>query len=156
ILVITHDQHMIDARPFAEKLQLRTYGPKECEAKIRQRIELAGMLEDIPKDAAVEIVAVGGAKTGEPAAIVRSAGGQRVTLILSDAVQNNPKASMGLFPRLCGFAGGPKVVPIFKMLFTRDKAALKQQLSSWADTPGLGRLMFCHGDTVATGAGAAL
>jgi hypothetical protein len=130
ILVVTHDQHMIDARPFAEKLKLTVYGPKECEAKLRQRAEIAGFLADIPKDPAVDVVPVVGAKTGEPAAIVRSAGGQRVTLLVSDAVQNNSKESLGFFPRICGFAGGPKVVPLFKMLFTKDKGALKRQMTA--------------------------
>jgi len=156
ILVVTHDQHMIDARPFAEKLKLSVYGPKECEAKLRRRADIAGFLADVPKDAAVEIVPVAGARTGEPAAIVRSAGGQRVTLLFSDAVQNNSKESIGFFPRICGFAGGPKVVPLFKMLFTKDKAALKRQVSEWSDTPGLARVMFCHGDAVSDGAASAL
>jgi hypothetical protein len=155
ILVVTHDQHMIDARPFAEKLKLAVYGPKECETKIRQRADLAGFLADVPKDAAVDITPVPGAKTGEPAAIVRSAGG-RVTLICSDAVQNNAKESLGFFPRICGFAGGPKVVPLFKMLFTKDRAALKRQIQAWSELPGLSRVLFCHGDAVTDGAGAAL
>lgn len=155
-LVVTHDQHMIDARPFAERLKLAVYGPKECEAKIRQRADLAGFLGDLPTDTAVDIVPVAGAKTGEPAAIVRSSGGRRVTLIVSDAVQNNSKESLGFFPRICGFAGGPKVVPLFKMLFTTDKAALKRQVSEWSQLPGLVRVMFCHGDAVTDGAAAAL
>jgi hypothetical protein len=156
ILVVTHDQHMIDARPFAEKLGLRVYGPQECETKMRRRADLAGFLADVPPDPSVEIVPVAGAKTGEPAAIVRSAAGERVTLLFSDAVQNNAKASLGFFPRICGFAGGPKVVPLFKMLFTTDKPALKQRLSEWAEMPGLARLMFCHGDAVTDGAAAGL
>jgi len=156
ILVVTHNQHMIDARPFAEKLKLSVYGPKECEGKIRQRADITGFLADIPKDAAVDILPVAGAKTGEPVAIVRSAGGQRVTLLFSDAVQNNSKASIGFIPRICGFAGGPKVVPLFKMLFTQDKAALKRQVAEWSELPGLARLMFCHGDTVTDGAAAGL
>jgi hypothetical protein len=156
ILVVTHDQHMIDARPFAEKLKLSVYGPKECEAKLRERADMAGFLADVPKDAAVDIVPVAGAKTGEPAAIVRSAGGQRVTVLVSDAVQNNAKDSIGFFPRICGFAGGPKVVPLFKMLFTSDKAALKRQVSEWSELPGLVRVMFCHGDAIADGAATAL
>jgi hypothetical protein len=147
---------MIDARPFAEKLKLSVYGPKECEAKIKQRVDIAGFLADVPKDAAVDIVPVTGAKSGEPVAIVRSVGGERVTVLVSDAVQNNAKESLGFFPRICGFAGGPKVVPLFKMLFTKDKGALKRQVSGWAELPGLTRVMFCHGDAVTNGAGAAL
>jgi hypothetical protein len=156
ILVVTHDQHMIDARPFAEKLKLSVYGPKECEAKIRERADIAGFLADVPQDPVVDIVPVVGTKSGEPAAIVRSAGGQRVTVLVSDAVQNNAKESLGFFTRVCGFAGGPKVVPLFKMLFTKDKAALKRQVSEWSELPGLVRVMFCHGDTVNDGAAAAL
>jgi len=156
ILVVTHDQHMIDARPFAEKLGLRVYGPKACEAKMRARAEIAGMLEEIPGDPTVEVVAVPGTKSGEPAVIVRSAGGQRVSLLVADAIQNNAKGSMGMLPRLMGFAGGPKVVPVFKMMFLKDRAALKRQLVTWGELPGLVRVMVCHGDTVTDGAGAAL
>src|SRR5258708_1823109 len=38
VLVVPHDQHMIDARAFAEKLGLSIYGPKECETKVRARV----------------------------------------------------------------------------------------------------------------------
>lgn len=156
ILLVPHDQHMIDARAFAEKLGLRVYGPKACEAKMRARTEIAGTIEDIPPDPNVEVVAVAGAKTGEAAVLVRSAGGQRASLLLADAIMNNPKSSVGMLPRLMGFAGGPKVVPVFKMMFLKDKAALKQQLHAWAELPGLTRVMVCHGDTISDGAGAAL
>jgi hypothetical protein len=156
MLVLPHDQHMIDARPFSEKLSLPVYGPKACEAKLRARVEIAGMTEDIPADPTVEIVPVAGAKSAEVAIIVRSAGGQRVSLLVADAIQNNARANVGMLPRLMGFAGGPKVVPIFKMMFLKDKAALKKQLGAWGDLPGLARVMVCHGDTVTDGAGAAL
>ena len=155
-LLVPHDQHMIDAAAFAQKLGLQVYGPKACEAKMRARAEIAGTIEDAPSDSTVRVVAVAGAKTGEPVIVVTSAGGQRVSLLISDAIQNNAKSSMGLLPRLCGFAGGPKVVPIFKMLFVKDKAALKNQLNEWADLPGLARVVPCHGDIVGDGAGPAL
>jgi hypothetical protein len=151
ILVVTHDQHMIDARPFAEKLGLDIYGPKACEAKMRARAQIAGMLEDIPPDPNVQIAAVAGAKNGEPAVLVKSDGGTRVSLLVSDVLQNNSRASIGLLPRLMGFGGGPKVVPVFKMIFLKDKAALKRQLTEWAELPGLARLVPCHGDAVTSG-----
>jgi hypothetical protein len=156
ILLVPHDQHMIDARAFSEKLGLRVYGPKACEAKMRERAEIAGMVEDIPADPWAEVVAVTGAKTGEPAVIVKSSNGQRVSVLIADAIQNNPRGSVGWLPRLMGFAGGPKVVPVFKMMFIKDKAALKRQLNEWADLPGLVRVAPCHGDAVTNGAGASL
>jgi hypothetical protein len=156
ILVVTHDQHMIDARAFAERLGLRVYGPKPCEAKMRARVELAGVLEDVPPDPNVEVMPVAGAKTGEPAVIVKSDAGRRVSLLLSDVLQNNPRDSLGLLPRLMGFGGGPKIVPVFKMMFLKDKGALRRQLAEWSELPGLVRLVPCHGDGVTSGAAAAL
>jgi hypothetical protein len=156
ILVVTHDQHMIDARAFAEKLGLKVYGPRPCEAKMRERAEIAGMLEDVPPDPNVQITAVAGAKTGEPAVIVKSDAGRRVSLLVSDVLQNNPKGSIGLLPRLMGFGGGPKVVPVFKMMFLKDKAALKRQLTEWGGLAGLVRLVPCHGDAVTSGVAEAL
>jgi hypothetical protein len=156
ILVVTHGQHMIDARPFAEKLGLKVYGPRPCEAKMRARAEIAGMLEDVPPDPNVQVMPVAGAKTGEPAVIVKSDGGRRVSLLVADVLQNNPKASIGLLPRIMGFGGGPKVVPVFKMMFLKDKAALKRQLTQWAEMPGLARLVPCHGDAVTSGAAEAI
>jgi hypothetical protein len=151
ILVVTHDQHMIDARPFAEKLGLKVYGPKPCEAKMRARVELAGTLEDVPPDPNVQVMPVAGAKTGEPAVVVKSDGGRRVSLLVSDVLQNNPKGAIGLLPRIMGFGGGPKVVPVFRMMFLKDKVALKRQLTEWADMPGLARLVPCHGDAMTSG-----
>jgi hypothetical protein len=147
---------MIDARPFAEKLGLKVYGPRPCEAKMRARAEIAGMLEDVPPDPNVQVMPVAGAKTGEPAVIVKSDGGRRVSLLVSDVLQNNPKRAIGLLPRIMGFGGGPKVVPVFKMMFLKDKAALKRQLTQWAEMPGLARLVPCHGDAVTSGAAEAI
>jgi hypothetical protein len=156
ILVVTHDQHMIDARAFAEKLGLKIYGPKPCEARMRERAEIAGMLEDVPADPNIQIAPVAGSKTGDPAVIVKSDDGRRVSLLVSDVLQNNSKESLGLLPCLMGFGGGPKVAPVFKMMFVKDKGALRRQLTEWAEMPGLARLVPCHGDTVTSAAAAAI
>jgi hypothetical protein len=83
-------------------------------------------------------------KNGEPALLVTSAGGQ-VSLLVSDVLMNNSKESVGLFPRMLGFAGPAKVVPVFKLMFLQDKAALKAKLAAWAAVPGLTRVVPCHG-----------
>jgi len=155
ILVVPHEQHMIDARAFAEKLGLAVYAPKECEAKARERADLAGTLDGLPSDPAIRVEAVAGLKNGEPALFITSGNGH-VSLLVSDVVMNNPKTSIGLLPRLMGFAGGVKVVPVFKMMFIKDKPALRAQLERWAGTSGLTRLVPCHGDLVPAGAPEAL
>jgi hypothetical protein len=155
ILLVAHDQHMIDARPFAEKLELKVFGPKECEAKIRARIELSGTLEDVPSDPAIQIETAAGAKTGEPVLAVTSAGG-RVSLLCSDVLMNARPQSMGLFPRLLGFSGPLKVVPIFRMFLLKDKKALKAQIQRWSELPGLERVVPFHGDIITSGVSQAL
>lgn len=155
MLVVPHHQHMIDAYAFREKLGLRLYGPAECEKEIRTRAELTGTLEAIKSDGDVTVQAIPGVKLGEPAIIVRS-GGNRVSLLFGDAIQNTRKESLKLPFRLMGFGGGPKVVPVFKMMFVKDKPRLKAQLSEWSELAGLARLVPSHGDIVSSAAGAAL
>ena len=155
ILVLPHDQHMIDARAFAEKLQLAVYGPKACEARIRARVEMAGTLDMIPADPSIQIETLHGVKSGEPALIVHHAGG-RVSLLFSDVIMNNAKSSIGFLPRMMGFAGGVKIVPLFRMMYLKDKPALKSQLEQWAGLSSLVRLVPCHGDLVPGGAPEAL
>jgi hypothetical protein len=154
-LVVPHDQHMIDATAFAEKLGLSLYGPKACEEKIRARAAMAGALDAVPAEAAVRIETLEGVKNGEPVLIVTSAGG-RVSLLFSDAIMNNPKDAIGFLPRLMGFSGAVKIVPVFRMMFLKDKKALRAQLERLAAIPGLTRIVPCHGDVVSSGAPEAL
>jgi hypothetical protein len=155
VLVVPHDQHMIDARAFAEKLGLQVYGPKECEAKVRARAEVTGTLDAIPSDSSIRIEPVAGVKNGEPALVVTSTGG-RTNLLVSDVIMNNSKESIGFFPRMMGFAGHAKIVPVFRMMFLKDKKALQAQVNRWAELPGLARVVPCHGDLVSTNAPEAL
>jgi hypothetical protein len=156
ILVVGHDQHCIDARPFAERLGLRVYGPKERARRLRQRVDLAGTLEDLPPDPAVSVVSIPGSRLADATAVVRSGGGVRVSLLFSDVIQNSPPDGLNWVFRALGFAGGPKVVPLYRLLFLRDREALRSKLTEWARLPGLQRLVPCHGTIVSQGASAAL
>lgn len=154
MLLVPHDSHMIDAHAFRSKLSLKLFGPKERRDQIAARVELAGPLEAIPADPVVSVEALPGTKLGEPVISVRSGG--RVSLLFGDAIQNTPKSSLGLPFRLMGFGGGPKVVPVFKMMFVKDKRGLGAKLGELADTPGLVRLVPSHGDLVTRDAAVAL
>jgi hypothetical protein len=118
VLVVPHDQHMIDARAFAEKLGVAVYAPKGCEAKARQRAPIAGTLDALPADPAVRIEPVIGVKTREPALIVTSAGG-RVSLLVSDVIMN--KAGLkAQIERWAGLAGLSRLVPCHGDLLQSD------------------------------------
>src|SRR5205085_3267464 len=115
----------------------------------------AGFLDAVPPDPSVRIQAVPGVKNGEPALVVSSSNGH-VSVLVSDVIMNNDKASLGFFPRLLGFGGAAKIVPVFRMMFLKDKRALKAELERWAGLPGLVRLVPCHGHLVSSGAPEAL
>jgi hypothetical protein len=147
-LVVGHDQHTIDAEAFRDKLGLKAYGPKVNEKKIRERVILSGVLEDIPADPSMNFVSVPGTKHGETAIILKSGGSARVSILLADVIHNTPKEATSFIFRILGFSGGPKVVPAFKLLFTKDKAVLKDGLIKWANIPNLKRLVPFHGNIV--------
>ena len=94
-----------------------------------------------------------GTKSGDPVEIVRSR--ERVSLVFSDVIQAHGDAQ-SLFFRLLGFKGDARVVPLFRLLFTRDRAALKAHLLRLAEIPGLARLIPCHGAVVEADAAGAL
>lgn len=154
-LVLGHDQHAIDADPFAKRLGLAIYGPGPNLDKLRARgLEIAGSLADLPADPNIRFEEVEGTKTGEAVGVVAS--GDRVSLLFADCCQNSPPDGM-MFPlRALGFAGGPKVVPMFRFLFMSDRARLRAHLERLAALPGLARLVPFHGSVVDVEPSAAL
>jgi len=146
-LVVGHDQHAVDTKAFQEKLGLKAYGPKKQTEALSKRFTFSGGLEDIPADSTIQVIETPGSKKDETSIIVKSGGGTRVSILTSDVLQNNPP-TIPFMLRLLGFAGGPKVVPIYRMLFTSDKALLKKTLNDWANMPNLKRLVPFHGNIV--------
>ena len=156
-LVVGHDQHMMDAHAFQEKLGLKVYAPKEVEAKAHARAALTGTLESIPSDSSMDIMSVPGTKHGETAIALRSGTDKHVNLLISDVLQNTHKEDTALFFRLLGFSSdSPKVVPAFRMLFIKDKSTVKGALMKWAELPNLKRLVPFHGRIVENGAADAI
>jgi hypothetical protein len=153
-LVLGHHQHAIDAHAFQQKLQLDVYGPAACEAALRERVELAGTLERFPGDGAVSVESARGTKLGEAVMTVRSNG--RASLLFTDLIQNNAKESTALPFRMMGFAGGPKVVWVFRKMFVKDRTAVRSALETWSKLPDLRRLVPFHGTIVDDGAASAL
>jgi hypothetical protein len=145
-LVVPHHAHMIDAHSFMARLSVKLFGPKECRDKIARRAELAGTFEDIPRDVSLAVETLPGIKLGEP--VLRVTTGSRVSLLFGDAIQNTPKATVPLMFRMMGFGGGPKVVPVFKMMFVQDKNALRAKLESLAEVPNVTRVVPSHGEIV--------
>jgi hypothetical protein len=153
--VLGHDQHAFDAHAFQQKLGLKAYGPKQKEAELKARLEMTGSLEDIPADSTMEIFSMPGTKHGETVILLKSGGGSRTSILTTDVIQNNP-LSLPFYFRWLGFAGGPKVVPVFKLLFVSSKQLIKETISQWSALPGLKRIVPFHGDIVENNAADAL
>jgi hypothetical protein len=153
-LVVGHHQHAIDAHGFAERLGLPIFGPKRVEARLRERCDFAGALEDLPKDPAISIESLPGSKLGEAVMVVKS--GDRQSVLFSDAIQNNPPEKLNFIFRLLGFSGGPKTPTVFRALFLEDRAAMRAAFERFAALPGLKRIVPCHGTVVEGGASEAL
>jgi hypothetical protein len=155
-LVVGHHQHAMDAAPFAKRLGLRVYGPAAVATRLSERVDLSGHLENVKTDASVEVRSVPGSKLGETMVIVRSGEARRVSLLFSDVIQNGDRDRLPLIFRMLGFAGGPKVVPAYRMLFVGDRGAIKAALSGWSELAGLERIVPCHGEIVSVGAAPSL
>ena len=153
-LVVGHHQHAIDAHAFAERLGLRIFGPKRAAAGLRQRCDLAGTLEEVPRDPDLTVESLPGSKLGETVITVKS--GDRQSVLFCDAIQNNPPEKTKPLFRLLGFAGGPKSPFVFRLLFLEDKRAMREAFERFAALPGLKRIIPCHGDVVESGAPEAL
>lgn len=147
-LVVTHDQHMIDGDAFRQRLGLAVHCPSVSIDKVRARTEVTGTIDDLPPDPSCRWDAAVGTKTNEPVLFVRS-GGERVSMVTSDVFQNNAAAATPLMFRLMGFVG-PRTPPLYKLLFVKDKPALRAAMERWARTPDLARIVPSHGDVVDT------
>jgi hypothetical protein len=147
LLVITHDQHMVDGDAFREKLGLAVYCPKESDAKVRARTPVTGNMDDLPSDPSIGWDSAVGTRMNEPVMFVTSGDGARVSIVTSDVFQNSSAKSLPFAFRLLGFAG-PRTPPLFKLLFLKDRGALRAAMERWAATPGLARIVPSHGDVV--------
>ena len=150
-LVVGHSNHAVDAHPFAARLGLKVYGPKESEQGLRKRLDDVAPLESFPQDAVVQVESMPGTRHGDALMRVTSGGGERINLCFTDAFMN---VADGVFlMRLVGFTGGPKCPPAFKLLFVNDKQALRARMERLAAEPRLARLVPCHGAVVDRDAG---
>jgi len=131
------------------------YTPKGGRDKVEQVVHVDGGYEDFPQAEDVRLEMLHGVADGEGAMVVQSQDG--VTVVLNDAVMNmdTKRDPLGfVFTTLMGSAPGPRVSRFARLVFIKDKAALRQDLERYARTPKLVRLIVAH-EKVASGPAAA-
>jgi hypothetical protein len=159
LLIVPHGYHKTDAQAFKTKLGVKVTGPSESATLIRKVVALDSTFEDFPSDETIRLERLEGIKVLGEAAFLVSTGSKR-SLILCDAVGNMPpgrgRGAGELLLWLLGFAGGPKVAPVYRLRFVSDKKALRYSLERLAATPGLCRLVPSHGPVIEGDAAATL
>jgi hypothetical protein len=155
-LIVPNAGHRLDAPAYKKRFpKARVFAPRgACEA-VAKVVDVEGIYEDFPPDDDVRFEMLHGVGDAEGAMIVRSADG--VTVVLNDAVFNmdRKRDPLGfLFTTILGSAPGPRVSRLAKLLFIKDKKALRDDLVRFAEHPDLVRLVVAH-EKVAKGADAA-
>lgn len=145
VLVVPNGWHRLDAHAWAARYpRMRVFCPQRAVRRVRQVVEVHGTYESFPADPSVTMEPLEGAPHE---GVLRVRSGDRVSLAFADAVMNNPHGT-GLWwrlYRLLDATGGPRVTRMFKLVATSDRTALKDHLLRLAATPGLSRLIPCHG-----------
>jgi hypothetical protein len=155
-LVVPNGGHRLDAPAFKKRYpSILVVAPKGSRARIEAVVPVDLTYDRFPANETVHFEALHGVQDAEGAMLVRSSDG--VTVVLNDSVFNmdRKRDPLGfLFTTLAGSAPGPRVSRLAKLLYVKDKPALRSDLERLAGTPGLQRLVVAH-EKVASGPSAA-
>ena len=151
-LIIPNRGHKLDAPAYKARYPaLRVFTPKGGRAQVEKVLHVDGAYEDFPSDDEVRLEMLHGLADAEGTMVVRSSDG--VTLVFNDAVMNMDRKRdvLGfLFTTLMGSAPGPRVSRFARLVFVKDRRALREDLERYARTPDLARLIVAH-ENVAMG-----
>jgi hypothetical protein len=154
-LIVPNGGHRLDAAAYKARYpKLKVLCPRGSRERIEQVITVDGTYEDFPADEAVRFEMLHGIADTEGAMIVRSEDGDSV--VLNDVMFNMDRKRDPLgffFTTLLGSAPGPRVSRLAKLLYVKDKKALRQDFSRYAELPSLTRVIVAH-EKVASGAAA--
>ena len=127
--------------------------PETARKKVSQIVDVAGTLEEMPKDANVELSHLRGMKKREGVLQVRSNDGK--ALVFNDALLNLEPGSgvVGFLMAPTGTLGVPRFTRWF---LAKSSAELKEHLHELAGAPGLAHLVPGHGKVISSDAASAL
>jgi hypothetical protein len=154
-LIVPNGGHRLDAPAYKQRYPaLRVFAPSGSRKKVEEVIGVDGVYEDLPPSAVLRLETLHGVGEAEGALIVQSNDG--VSVVLNDCMFNmdRKRDPLGfLFTTVFGSAPGPRVSRLAKMMFVKDKAALRADFERYAELPNLVRVIVAH-EKVASGADA--
>jgi hypothetical protein len=151
-LIVPNGGHRLDAPAYKARYpQLKVFCPRGSRKKVEEVVAVDGAYENFPPDDTVRFETLHGVAESEGAMMVRSVDGQ--TLVLNDAMFNmdRKRDPLGfLFTTIFGSAPGPRVSRLAKLVFIKDKTALRADFARYAELPDLTRVIVAH-EKVAAG-----
>jgi len=154
-LIVPNGGHRLDAPAYKQRYPaLRVFTPRGSRARVEQVVEVDGVYEDFPHEHALRLETLHGVGESEGALIVQSSDG--LSLVLNDCMFNmdRKRDPLGfILTTIFGSAPGPRVSRLAKMVFIKDKKALRVDFERYAELPNLVRVIVAH-EKVASGADA--
>jgi hypothetical protein len=154
-LIVPNGGHRLDAPAYKQRYPaLRVFAPQGSRARVEQVVPVDGVYEDFPNSDVLRLETLNGVAETEGALIAQS--GDGVSVVLNDCMFNmdRKRDPLGfLFTTLMGSAPGPRVSRLAKMMFIKDKKALRADFERFAELPNLVRVIVAH-EKVASGADA--
>jgi hypothetical protein len=153
-LIVPNAFHRQDSLIYKQRYpEMSVLCPQKARKRVSQLVDVAGNMDEMPKDADVEAFHLRGMKQSEGAIRVRSKDGS--ALVFNDALLNleSGKGLTGFFMAPTGTLSVPRFA---RWMLTKSTAELKEHLSELAGTPGLTQLVPGHGKVLETGASPAL
>jgi hypothetical protein len=151
-LIVPNGGHRLDAPAYKKRYPaLRVFTPKGSRERVAQVVPVDGVYEDFPNNDDVRFETLHGVGDTEGALIVQSPDG--VSVVLNDCMFNMDRKRDPLgffFTTLLGSAPGPRVSRLAKLVFVKDKPALRADFERYAALPNLTRVIVAH-EKVASG-----
>lgn len=151
-LIVPNGGHRLDAPAYKKRYpSLRVFAPKGSRERVQQVVNVDGVYEDFPSNDVARLETLRGVDEAEGALIVHSNDG--VSVVLNDCMFNmdTKKDILGyLFTTVLGSAPGPRVSRLAKLIYVKDKKALRADFERLAEIPNLVRVIVAH-EKVASG-----
>jgi len=151
-LLVPNGGHRLDAPAYKQRYPaLRVFTPRGSRKRVEEAVAVDGVYEDFPNSDEVRLETLHGVNDAEGALIAKS--GDGATVVLNDCMFNmdRKRDPLGfLFTTLMGSAPGPRVSRLAKLLFIKDKKALRKDFERYAELPNLVRVIVAH-EKVASG-----
>jgi hypothetical protein len=142
-IIVPNGFHRLDCKVFKQRYpNAKVLCPSAAMKKVKQVVEVAGTLDDGPKDPNVRLAHLDGTKHHEGIVEVKS--GASTTIIFNDVINNLPKLG-GMIGVMLSPTGRPAVPRIFRWFFVKDKKAFMSGIETIAATPDLKRVIMSHG-----------